>query len=247
MTNIVPNIAALLAPIFSILLLSSCSTDVKAPFALQQSIAYHDPSTEWATFDDTLRVIAKRPGGEVRYSTMYIDVARNIFSIEDSTASHVISYQWAGDSCRIWLNGSADFTAAQRDSLQLTCDRLLVLKDYYTFLYGLPMKLADRGVNLIDTLHHQTFKGKNYVVLQALFSAANAKHVWYFYLHPDTYRMEAYQFFETDHNGSILPETGQYVLLDGEFFVGGMNLPKERTWFTNKNDTFLGKDILVHP
>lgn len=227
------------------ILLSSCTTKVTAPFALQQSIAYHDPSTEWATFDDTLRIWATRPEGGFRHSTLHMDVARDIFSIRDSTRHHTVSYQWTPDSCRVLLNGSPDFTARERDSLHLTCDRLQVLKDYYTFLYGLPMKLTDRGVHLIDTVDRKTFKGKEYAVIEARFADNVGEDVWFIYLNPRSYRMEVYQFFDTDSNGQVLPESGEYVLLEGEFFIGGMNIPETRSWYTNAGDEFLGTDVLI--
>ncbi len=226
-------------------LTNSCTTKVTAPFALQQSIAYHDPSTEWATFDDTLRIIATRPEGGFRHSTLHVDVARDIFSIRDSTRHHTVSYQWTPDSCHVKLNGSSDFTPRERDSLHLTCDRLHLLKDYYTFLYGLPMKLTDRGVNLIDTVATKTFKGKDYAVIEARFADNVGEDVWFIYLNPRSYRMEVYQFFDTDTNGQILPESGEYVLLDGEFFIGGMNIPETRSWYTNADDEFLGTDVLI--
>lgn len=225
---------------------TSCSTEVTAPFALQQSIAYHDPSTEWTTFNDTLRVVATRPDGGYRHSTLHIDVARDIFSIRDSTNGRVIDNRWTADSCQVTLNGSSDFSPQVRDSLHLTCDRLNLLKDYYTFLYGLPMKLTDRGVHLVDTVQLKSFKGTEYVVLEARFADGVGEDVWFLYLNPLSYRMEVYQFFETDDAGHILPESGEYVMLDGEFFVGGMNLPKERSWYTNADDEFLGKDVLVN-
>lgn len=225
--------------------MTSCSTEITAPFALQQSIAYHDPSTEWTTFNDTLRIVATRPEGGYRHSTLHIDVARGIFSIRDSTADRVIWNRWTPDSCRVTLNGSSDFSPQIRDSLHLTCARLDLLKDYYTFLYGLPMKLTDRGVKVVDTVLTKSFQGTDYVVLEARFADGKGEDVWFLYLNPLSYRMEVYQFYETDDSGQILPKTGEYVLLDGEFFVGGMNLPKERRWYTNADDTFLGKDVLV--
>ena len=51
--------------------------------------------------------------------------------------------------------------------------------------------------------------------------------------------MEVYQFFHDETQND-----GEYILLDDLEEVSGIKMPKIRSWFFNKNDKYLGKDIL---
>lgn len=223
----------------------ACTTEITGPFALQQAIAYHDPSTEWATFSDTLYIEAERSNSGKRYTTVYLDIARDICFIKDSTDQSVTTYKQLGDSCEIIRDGIELNPPPINNDISPTCETFQRLKGHYTFLYGLPMVLTEGGVNIIDTIARKTFQGKDYAVIEARFADHTEEDVWFIYLDPRTYRMEVYQFFDTDANGQILPESGNYVVLDGEFFIGGMNIPQSRSWYTNASDAFLGTDILT--
>jgi hypothetical protein len=56
--------------------------------------------------------------------------------------------------------------------------------------------------------------------------------------------MEVYQFFKTDVNGNQNNLSGEYILLSEEMVVNGIKMPKVRAWYYNKDDTYLGTDIL---
>jgi len=127
----------------------------------------------------------------------------------------------------------------------MTCDRASLYKNYYSYLYGLPMKLKDPGTNLSDTVDKKTYKGKDYLVLKVTYDASVGSDVWYFYFNPKTYAMEIYQFFKTDDNGKEKTDTGEYILLSEEAVVNGIKMPKVRAWYYNKDDKYLGTDSLI--
>jgi len=56
--------------------------------------------------------------------------------------------------------------------------------------------------------------------------------------------MEIYQFFKTDVSGNEIETSGEYILLSGETLINGIKMPKNRAWFYNKDDLYLGTDIL---
>ncbi|MDP5081874.1 MAG: DUF6503 family protein, partial [Winogradskyella sp.] len=122
----------------------------------------------------------------------------------------------------------------------------ILYKNYYTYLYGLPMKLNDLGTNLNENVLKKRFKGKDYLVLKATYDATVGNDVWYFYFNPSTYAMEIYQFFKTDTKGNEIPDTGEYIILSEETVVNGIKMPKVRAWYYNKDDAYLGTDVLQH-
>jgi len=114
-----------------------------------------------------------------------------------------------------------------------------MFKNYYTYLYGLPMKLKDPGTILDSKIQTKTFKGKKYLVLKATYKAEVGDDIWYFYFDPETYAMEVYQFF---HDESI--NDGEYILLKDQEEINGIKMPKTRAWYYNKDDKYLGTDVL---
>jgi len=103
------------------------------------------------------------------------------------------------------------------------------------------MKLKDPGTIIASATERKTFKGKKYLVLKASYDAEVGSDVWYFYFDPSTYAMEIYQFYK----GYPMKEgkdTGEYILLTEEAIVNGVKMPKNRAWYYNKDDKYLGTD-----
>ena len=53
--------------------------------------------------------------------------------------------------------------------------------------------------------------------------------------------MEVNQFFREESKND-----GEYILLTGEETISGIKMPKNRAWYMNKDNKYLGTDIL-HP
>ena len=100
------------------------------------------------------------------------------------------------------------------------------------------MKLKDEGTIIHQKTTTKTFKGKEYLVLKVTYSEEVGKDIWYFYFDPKTYAMEVYQFFKEKK------ESGEYILLTGLETIHDIKMPKERAWYYNKNDGYLGTDVL---
>ena len=101
------------------------------------------------------------------------------------------------------------------------------------------MKIKDPGAVLDDKVQTKTFKGKEYLVLKVGYEEGVGNDVWYFYFDPKTYAMEVYQFYHDESKGD-----GEYILLQGLEEVNGIKMPKTRAWYYNKDDKYLGTDIL---
>jgi len=122
---------------------------------------------------------------------------------------------------------------------KLSKDRAKMYQDYYTYLYGLPMKLKDPGAIIHAKVERRIFKGNAYLVLKATYKKEVGKDTWYFYFNPKTYAMEVYQFFHDETKND-----GEYILLSGEETINRIKIPKKRAWYMNKDDKYLGTDIL---
>ncbi|QXP80261.1 MULTISPECIES: DUF6503 family protein [Winogradskyella] len=211
---------------------------------LDKAITYHDPNGNWNTFNETFTVEMTTPESAKRTSIISINLPAEYFSVTATKDTVTTTYTLNKRKCTMSYNGKVlDSSAAKQKNM--TCDRAALYKNYYSYLYGLPMKLKDAGTNLNDTVEKKTFKGKDYLVLKVTYDEAVGSDVWYFYFNPKTYAMEIYQFFKTDENGKEKPDSGEYILLSEETLLNGIKIPKARAWYYNKADKYLGTDTLV--
>ena len=212
---------------------------------LEKSIAYHDPSNAWATFNDSLVINMKIPDKPERLSEIKINLPAEYFYVKATNDGNITQYTVDKDNCEIAYNGQKNPDAARQKELGISCERASMYKNYYTYLYGLPMKLKDPGTNIDPVVTKKTFKGKEYLVLKASYDPAVGSDVWFFYFDPNTYAMEVYQFFKGDPKAAG-KDTGEYILLTEESTIGGIKFPKNRAWYYNKDDKYLGTDFLMN-
>lgn len=217
---------------------------ISGPQLLDKAIQYHDPQGHWSTFNDTLNITMTMPESNARNSQIVINLPKEYFSVTEKKDTVTTQYTIIKDSCTISLNGNKKLTNKQLKSNNLSCDRATLYKNYYTYLYGLPMKLKDKGTIISPEAKTVNFKGKTYLQLQVNYNAEVGKDVWYFYFNPKTYAMEMYQFYKTDSIGQVDTNTGEYIILNDIKTVNGIKIPKIRTWYYNKDDKYLATDNL---
>jgi len=213
------------ASILLLLIITSCtnnksSDQLTGTDVINKSIHYHDPNDEWKelnaifTFEDSLP--APRP------SRSYTVLFDNIHS-----------------SMKYAIDGSK-YTVMQDSVLveegEIGKEQALRMRDYYTFLWGLPMKLKDHGTIIDDGVNHVSLKGLKYYEVRVPYE----KDIWYFYLDPETFRLAAYKFYQDEPN-----QKGEIIYLSGERKVGGLIIPANRTWYRTEKPEFLGTDKLI--
>jgi len=206
---------------------------------LDNAIAYHDPNGNWANFKGELNITMEIPEKSNRDSNIKIDLPNQFFSVKATVKDNTTEYIIHKDSITIVFNGDRNPSEAILKEHRLNKERAKLYQNYYTYLYGLPMKLKDPGTIVHNNVESKTFKGKTYWVLKATYDKDIGKDTWYFYFDKNTYAMEVYQFYHDEPMND-----GEYILLSEEVIVNGIKMPKIRAWYVNKNDKLLGTDIL---
>lgn len=210
---------------------------------LDKTINYHDPNSNWNTFNGNFKVTMTTPNQTPRASDISINLPAQFFSLTAVKDNNSQTYTIGKDNCFLFYN-EKELSTAEAEEKKMTCERATMYKNYYSYLYGLPMKLKDKGTNLGPKVEKITFKDKDYLRLKVTYDAEVGSDIWYFYFDPSTYAMEVYQFFKTDKNGSLDQNSGEYILLSDQELVNGIKMPKIRAWYYNKNDAYLGTDTL---
>lgn len=218
------------------------SQNLTANQLLDKAISYHDPDNQWSTFKGDFIVEMTTPNASKRVSHIKINLPLEYFSVSAKRNSVTTYYEINKGQCSMLYNGKP---VDSIDNKGMSCERAKLYKNYYTYLYGLPMKLKDPGTLLDKDIEHKTFKNRDYLVLKVSYDKSKGSDIWFFYFNPSTYAMEAYQFFKTDDSGRMIPDSGEYILLSDIFIINGIKMPNTRTWYYNKDDKHLGTDTLV--
>ena len=210
---------------------------------LEKAIQFHDANNQWSTFNGTLYVKMETPKRSPRISKITIDLPNEYFRVRAKRDSISTIYELNKKKCSASTIGEKfkkELTKEEwKQKLEEDCKRANLYKNYYTYLYGLPMKLKDEGTIIHQKVEKKTFKGKDYLVLKVTYDEAVGKDTWYFYFNPKTYAMEVYQFFKDESKND-----GEYILLTGLEDINGIKMPKNRAWYYNKNNGYLGTDYL---
>ena len=184
------------------------------------------------------------PNKPNRESKIVINLPKDIFILEATRDSVTTRYYLNKGKCTISLTDSLRIANQTKKPRRTHCETAEFYKNYYTYMYGLPMKLKDTSTILENEIEHKNFKGKDYLVLKASYEASVGTDVWYFYFDPETYAMEIYQFYRVDDNGNQKNDTGEYILLSETETINNIKMPKDRAWYMNKDDRYLGTDFL---
>jgi hypothetical protein len=215
------------------------SQEITGDELLKKSIKFHDPNNNWETFKGELFVTMESPKSSDRKSTIHIDLPKEYFSVVALKDTITTEYVLDKELCSIVINGDKNPSEEKKKQLGVNCDRAKLFKNYYTYLYGLPMKLKDEGTIIHQKVAKKQFQGKEYLVLKVSYTKEVGKDTWYFYFDATTYAMEIYQFFKDESK-----KDGEYIVLSGLEIMNEIKIPKNRAWYYNKNDGYLGTDIL---
>lgn len=227
-----------------LLIAVACKQPLSSQDVLEKAISYHDPNSQWEQFNGELNITMETPDRPNRISDIKINLPEELFYVKATIDTLETVYDLNKTDCKVLFNGSSEFSEELAKANRLNCETARRYQNYYTYLYGLPMKLKDPGTHIADSVKHRNFKGKDYLVLKATYDEAVGTDIWYFYFDPESYAMEIYQFFRMDEEGNQKNDTGEYILLSEETTISGIKMPKIRAWYYNKDDVYLGTDIL---
>lgn len=208
---------------------------------LDKAIAYHDPNSNWEKFDGTFTVTMESPKRATRTSKISLDLPQSFFKMTVLMDENQWSTTLNNEDCELQFNNSDVIPPEIKEKYRLNCDTARMYRNYYTYLYGLPMKLKDKGTLIDQTVTEKTIEKNTYWVLKVTYDPDVGSDTWYFYFDQNTFAMKRYQFFHDETKND-----GEYIVLEDELELSGMRIPKNRSWYYNTDETYLGTDILTN-
>lgn len=204
------------------------------------SIKFHDPENNWSKTKATFNFSDTRPGKEAQPALLYLDNTSGTLCVMRSQDGTGVTYHIVNEVCSYTIGGNAQPSAEEIEKYKLNDNRALMLRNYYLYLWGLPMKLNDAGTQIDPNIYNKEFNGKATKAAKVTYDNEVGSDIWYFYFDPETSEMVGYQFFHDEAKGD-----GEYILLSGIAEVNGMKISKNRAWYTNPDSTLLGTDHLI--
>lgn len=210
------------------------------PEIVRRSIAYHDPGSRWAQGKFQLALYESRPGGTGRFTELYLDNGQGRFELRQQRETNFLLRVVSADTCQSLLNGRNDLAPAEQQRQRMDCAGTQFFRNYYAYLWGLPMKLADPGTQIDPQAKRRDFFGEELLEVRVTYSPEVGKDAWYFYFNPQTYALRGYRFYHDEAKND-----GEYILLQGEIATHDLKIPARRQWYTHQGREFLGEDVLL--
>ena len=206
---------------------------------ISKSISYHDPEMELFDSEVIMNFVETRPKGEDRKSKISFNIENETFGMSNVRDGVTINSQIKKGEITFLVDGKKEFSDEIKEKYRLDPKRVSMMKNYYQYLWLMPMKLNDPGIIIDPGVKKVDFFGKELFQIKVSYSPEVGKDIWYFYFNPTTYAMQGYRFYHDESKND-----GEYIILEDEAIFGKVRLPQKRTWYTHKEDKLLGTDIL---
>jgi hypothetical protein len=228
--------------------LSPSAAALEARDVLERSIAHHDPQGTWSSraIEIVIEVqlaerLANERGYAVRTDRFIVDNAAGRFRSTTERADDRIEISIDGDVFEAQLNGRSEMSDEDRQKHRLADDQMGRLRNYFVFMYGIPMKLEDSGTRLDPKVESTQFEGRDVLAIRVTYDPEVGSDIWNFYFDPGSYALVGCRFFHDE-----AANDGEYIVFEGEASgPHGMRLPKRRLWHMNRDGEYIATDEIV--
>lgn len=115
------------------------------------------------------------------------------------------------------------------------CQDFSWVYNFYLYIWGLPMKLNDPGIQINDTVLDTKYKGNLYKTVEVEYPTEHFK------FHFDSaFALRGFQFQKVDN-----PDKGEIIWLEGTLKHKGISFPKKRYWYDLKTGKLLGTNEVI--
>ena len=214
---------------------------------LAASIAHHDPdgafpirTIELQTHTVYSPELAKTRGREEAHGVISLSPGTGTFKYVIEAAGHVVEYSISDGESHTLLDGSPDISDEDRERLRIRSPELY--RDYFEYVYGLPMKLRDPGTRLDPELRATDFAGREAWAMRVTYDPEGGEDIGYFSFDPETSALIGCRFFHDE-----MKNDGEYIVYDGEVVDAGsgLRLPASHAWYYNEGDGHLATDTIT--
>jgi hypothetical protein len=202
--------------IISFLMLFSCNKKPETAIQIiDKSIEFHDPENEWENLFATFSFNSSFSFNDSIPEELNITIDNLYNDFTYRNADRKVEIQYTEDSCKLISdNGS--------------CEGYAWTKNFYTYVWGLPMKLKDPNIKPIPEWNLDTINNYPCYAVYVNYEAEN----FTYYIDQVDFQLRAFQFLKNDNSGK-----GEIIHLEGLIEYKDFQFPKKRIWLHLNGDT----------
>lgn len=206
---------------------------------LDKSIAYHDPQNNWNKLNAVLNFKTIMADKSERERTVSINNKKGEFTFVSNYEEGRLEYKVKKNIGEAKWNGNTTIPEKAAEKYRVSNERAVMYRNYYTYLYGMPMKLKDPGTLMSPFAEEVEFYGKTYNCIKVSYDPEVGTDTWYFYFNTMTHALEAYQFYKDESKND-----GEYILFEETKLIDKVKIPSIRHWYYNNDKKFLATDVI---
>lgn len=214
------------------------ATCKNGPYILQQSIHQHDPNGVWLHTEFDMVVEEPRKQVPTRASLVKLNVANGAFEMQRArdgrTTTHLVDE--TGKAATL-LDGQVETDTALIKKYFMQPERNANYRNYYRFMYGLPMVLDQPGINM-GKVGSSEFEGQTVIHIDFTMEQPMIAKTWRVFFDKNDYHVLGIQTMDN-------AEEGEYLVFNGSAEIEGLKLPRFRHWYDSQTNEYLGSDLLI--
>lgn len=175
---------------------------------IKKSIQFHDPKGIFNEFSARFNFESSFSWNDSIPEELIMDMDFRNYSLLYHNLDRKMKLDFKKDTCNT-IEGSTN------------CNDFIWAYDFYLYIWGLPMKLADPGINIKDTLYSINQNGKNFKAIDIEYETE-----YYSFYFDSLYALNGFQFIKKDN-----PAKGEIIWLEGIIEHQGIKFPKKRYWY----------------
>ena len=225
--------------LFFQLIASIATAQMTSQILLKKTMQHHDPQGNWTRFHQSIHFRISIPNQADTFSIVELDNRRRYFKYIAYDGKRRVEKGFNDQTYFATIDGKTTKSADEIKRFRLNREKVSELRDFFTYLLGMPMRLTDNGAQLSPKIRRETFNGVDCWVLRVDYAPSVGEESWLYYIDQKNFAMRGSRFMR---NGN--PKNGAYMVFEGETTVQNINLPTTRHWFWNEDDHFLASEIM---
>jgi hypothetical protein len=214
---------------------------------LASSISHHDPQDVWSNGRIHLEMevvysekLAEQRGIEKMTTSLWLAPGHGEFRCIRAHDGGTVEYRIEAGEGATFVNGRSEFSDEDRERLRVGDP--LMYRDYFEYMWGMPMKLRDPGTNIDPVVRETTFQDQPVLALRVTYDPEVGTDVWDFFFDPDSSTLIGCRFFHDE-----AANDGEYIVFTAEVHdeSSGLRMPGGQAWYYNDGRGHLATDSVT--
>lgn len=208
------------------LIIVGCNSEPKiltAQDIVDASIKFHDPENKWSALNADFVFESKFETNDSVPEELHININVPENGFQYTNLDRKIDITYNQDSCEV-LKGTG------------TCGGFRWTKNFYTYVWGLPMKLKDSATVVKPKYTLDTIQNIPLYVISVPYEKENFK----FYFDQKSFEIKFFGFVK---NGGL--SKGEFIRLSGLYEYEGIKFPKHKRWEDLFNPELIGTNEVL--